>query len=155
MHPRYYFALPRLFARLTGASAQRSEQNWLEAAVAGTLVHAVAYIFAARLLLAGRATWQQIGLLLPLALLVWAWWSVIIYANALLIRALRAGGFLRQSADRHLQSILIGVVTTIFACDLVTAGAWTRLVGLAWLGAVALNLAAAAILALMHAEPAR
>ena len=153
--PRYYFALPRLAARLSGGSARRSEQNWAEAAIAGTLVHAITFIFAARLLLPGRPAWQQLLLLLPLALLVWASWSLITYANALVIRAIRAAGFLRESPDRHLQSALVGIMTTLFAWQLVTAGSWMRLLGLVWIGLVVLNLAATAILALMHAEPAR
>ena len=151
----YYFALPRLLVRIAGGTAHRSEQNWLEATIAGTLVHAVTFIFAALLLLGSRPTWQQVLLLVPLILLVWTWWSVIMYANMLVIQAVRAAGFLRQSADRHLQSVLIGVATTLFAWHLVTAGSWMRLLGLAWIAAVVLNLTAATVLALMHAEPAR
>lgn len=151
---RFYFALPRLVARIAGRAPQRSEQNWLEATVAGTLVHLITFIFAARLLLAGRATWQQLLLLLPLVLLVWAWWSVLMYANALLIKAIRSIGFLRRSPDRHLQSVFVGIATTLFALQLLAAGSWMRVLALAWLAAVVLNLAAAAILALMHAEPA-
>jgi small-conductance mechanosensitive channel len=153
--PRYYFAFPRLAARVTGGSARRSEQNWYEAILAGTLVHSVVFISAVSLVLGGRAVWEQMLLLLPLALLVLASWSVIMYINALVIKAIRTAGFLNQSADRHLQSALVGIITTICACYLVTAGSWMRLPGLVWIVAVVLNLAAAAILALMHAEPAR
>jgi hypothetical protein len=155
MPPRFYFALPRLLARLAGGSATRSEQNGTEAAVAGTLVHAITFIFAARLLLAGYATWQQALLLLPVLVVVLLWWSVLMYVNALLIKAARRLGLFRESPDRHLQSVLIGMATTAFALHLVAAGSWMRLLGLAWIAAVVLNLAAAAVLALMHAEPAR
>ena len=151
--PRYYFALPRLVARLGGGSARRSEQNGLEAAVAGTLVHAVTYLFAVRLLIGHRSTFEQVLLLLPVALLVLASWSVIIYANALLIRGVRAAGVLRGAPDRHLQSACIAAATTLFAWQLIAAGSWMRLLGLAWMMALVLNLAAAAVLALMHAEP--
>ena len=153
--PGFYFALPRLLGRIAGRSARRSEQNWLEATIAGTLVHAVTFIFAALVLLPGRPMWLQVLLLVPLVLLVWTWWSVIMYVNALGIQALRATGFFRESADRHLQSVLIGIATTLFAWHLIAAGSWMRLLGLAWIAAVVLNLAAAAVLALLHADPAR
>lgn len=152
---RYYFALSRLIARLAGASARRSEQNGMEAAVAGTLVHAVTFVFVARLLLAGLAIWQQLLLLLPVAVLVWAWWSFIMYANALVLKALRAVGWFRESADRHLQSVLIGITTTGFAWHLIATGSWASILGYVWIAAVALNLTAAAALALMHAESAQ
>ena len=152
---RYYFALPRLVARLRGASAVRSEQNGIEAALAGALVHTVIFLFAAHLLLNDLTTWQQALLLLPVAILVLALWSVLTYANLLLIRLIRRAGLLRAQANRHLQSVLIGILTTFAAWQLISAGAWVRLIGLAWLAAVALNLTAAALLALMHAEPAR
>ena len=152
---RYYFALPRLVARLRGGSAVRSEQNGFEAAVAGALVHAVIFLFAAHLLLSGLMTWQQALLLLPVAILVLAGWSVLSYANALVIRLIRVAGLFRALADRHLQSVLIGILTTVAAWQLIDAGTWMRLLGLAWLAAVALNLTAAAVLRLMHAEPAR
>ena len=153
--PRYYFALPRLVARMRGGSTERSEQNGLEATVAGALVHIVIFLCAAHLLLRGLATWQQALLLLPVAILVLAGWSVLTYANLLVIKLLRAVGLFREQADRHLQSILIGILTTFAAWHLINAGPWMRLPGLAWLAAVALNLSAAAVLALMHAEPAR
>ena len=153
--PRYYFALPRLLTRLRGGSLERCEQNSIEAAVAGTMVHTITFVFALRLLLADRATWQQLLLVLPVALLIWAWWSLVIYTNSLIINAARAAGLFRERANRHLQSVLIAIVTTVFAWQLVAAGSWMRLLGLIWITAVALNLAAAALLASMHAEPAR
>ena len=149
----YYFALPRLMARLRGTPAVRSEQNWLEAMVAGALVHVIIFLFAAHLLLSGRAAWQQLLLLVPVALLVLVFWSVLMYANALVITLARTAGFLRDRADRHLQSVLIGIATTFAAWQLISAGSWMRLLGLTWIAVVALNLAAAAVLALMHAEP--
>lgn len=152
---RYYFALPRLMARLGGAPVMRSEQNWLEAMVVGGLVHAIIFLFAAHLLLSGRASWQQLLLLIPVALLVLVSWSVVLSANALVIRLTRAAGFLRDRPDRHLQSVLVGLLTTFAAWQLISAGSWMRLLGLMWMAVVALNLAAAAVLALMHAEPAQ
>ena len=151
---RYYFALPRLVARLGGASAVRTEQNWFEAAIAGTLIHIITFVFAACFLLTGRGAGQQLLLLVPVALLVLVWWSLFFYVNALVIRLLRGAGLVRDQSDRHLQSVLVGIATTIAAWQLIGAGSWMQLLGATWIAAVAINLTAAAILALMHAEPA-
>ena len=152
---RFYFALPRLLARLAGRPPFRSEQNGLEAAIAGTLVHAITFIFAVRLLLNSHRTWQQVVLLIPVALVVFVWWPLFTYANTLLIKGARAAGFLRETPDRYVQSVLACTATTLFSLNLLAAGSWMRLLALAWLGAVVLNLGAAAVLALMHDEPAR
>lgn len=151
----YYFALPRLLMRLSGGAADRSEQNGTEAAVAGTLVHAITFLFAAHVLLADRTPLQQLLLLVPLLVVVLIWWSALMYANALLIKAIRATRFFANAADRHLQSVLVGSVTTFFAWHLIAPGSWMQALGILWMAAVALNLVAAAALALMHAEPAR
>ncbi len=152
----YYFALPRLMASFRGeAPTRRSEQNALEAHVVGTLVHAVIFVFAARLLLGERSAWQQIALLLPVALIVLVWWSLFFYVSSLVTKLLRSSGLLREMPDRHSQSVMVGVVTTLLAAQLVTAGSWMAALGWIWLGAAALNLAAAAVLGVRHAEPAR
>lgn len=151
----YYFALPRLIASFRGGGTRRSEQNALEAHLMGTLVHAITFVFAAQLLLGGRPAWQQIMLLLPVALLVWISWSLFFYVGSLATTLLRSSGLLREMPDRHAQSLMVAIVTTLLASQLVTAGSWMSVLGWTWLIAVALNLAAAAVLALRHAEPAR
>lgn len=152
---RFYFALPRLLARMRGASAERSEQNGLEAAFAGALVHTILFLFAAHLLLNNRAAWQVMLLIVPVALAVLAAWSVLIYLNALIIRAIRAVGLFRDRADRHLQSVLIGIATTFAALHLINAGIWMRVLGSLWIVAVTLNLTAALVLGFLHAETSR
>ena len=148
----YYFALPRLLARSRGDFRKRREQNWLEANIVGALVHLITLAFAARLLLADRPGWQQTLLLVPLTLLVWAWWSLLFYVNSLLIKLLRAAGAMRKTPDNHAQSLMVGITTTLFAWHLINAGSWMRVLGWIWIAAVALNLAAAAVLALVHAD---
>ena len=151
----YYFALPRLIAGFGGGATGRSEQNALEAHVVGTLVHAITYAFAARLLLGDLPLWQQIVLLVPVALLVWMWWSLFFYLSSLATKLLRSAGLLRGMPDSRAPSLIVGIVTTLLAWQLVTAGSWMSVLGWTWLVAVALNLAAAAVLGLRHAEPAR
>lgn len=151
----YYFALPRLIASFRGGPTGRSEQNAVEAHVAGTLVHAVTLAFAVTLILSDRPAWQQIMLLLPVAMLVWIWWSLFFYASSLVVKLLRSAGLLRTTPDNQAQSLIVGIVTTLLAWQLVTAGTWMAVLGWLWLVAAVLNLAAAAVLGLRHAEPAR
>ncbi len=151
----YYFALPRLIASFRGAPVRRSEQNGLEAHIVGTLVHAITFAFAARLLLGERPVWQQIVLLVPVALVVWIWWSLFFCLSSFASKLLRSAGLLREMPDRHAQSLIVGCVTTLLAWQLVMAGSSFAMLGWLWLVAVALNLAAAAVLARRHAEPAR
>ena len=150
----YYFALPRLLARSAGHSGGRTEQNWLEANVVGTFVHAIAFIFAGRLLLADCSLWQQVLLLGPLALLVCASWSLFFYLNSLVLKLLRAAGLMRDLPDNRGQSVIVGITTTLLALQLAETGSWTRVAGWIWIIAVALNLVAAAVLALLHADAA-
>ena len=150
--PRFYFALPRLLAKLGGCSAARTESNWLEANIVGTATHAIAYIFFAHLLLAGLPRWQQFALLLPIAGVVWLFWLLLFALNAVVISLFRAAGLLRRMPESHVQGIAIGALTTVFAFHLITAGSWMRPLGIAWVIAVSLNLLAAIILAFTHAE---
>ena len=151
----YYFALPRLLASFRGGSMRRSEQNALEAHTVGILVHAITFVFAVRLLLSDLPAWRQIMLLVPVALLVWIWWSLFFYVSSLAVKLLRSAGFLREMPDSHAQSLIVGTMTTLLACQLVTSGSWISVLGWTWLVALALNLAATAILSLAHAGPAR
>ena len=151
----YYFALPRLIASFGGGPTGRSEQNAWEAHAVGFLVHAITFVFAARMLLGERPAWQQIMLLVPVALLVWIWWSVFFYVSSLAIKLLRSLGVLRQVPDNEAQSSIVGILTTVLAWQLVTTGSSMSMLAWTWLIAVALNLVAAAVLALRRADPAR
>jgi hypothetical protein len=146
--PAFYFALPRLCWWWNGGSAARTEANWLETNAVGLLVHGTVSLFAFQLLLAGLPTLAQLLLLVPLAFLLCVFWSVFFYLNALLIRAGMLGSLPRLRA----QSLLIGILTSCLAIALVRSGTWTKWVGLVWLSAVALNVAAAALLALQSRD---
>lgn len=150
--PGVYFALPRLCAHWRGRSARRSERNWLEANIAGTLVHLVVYASAFQLLLARQSLWRQVLLCLPLALLVWVFWLLLLYANSLVIRSLRAVRLMRHLPDRRAQTALICILTAVFAVRLLTTGAWG--IGAVWLAVFALNLLAAALLAISQTDVA-
>ena len=152
--PRFYFALPRLLWSLLGGDARRTENNGMEANTVGTLTHLCVYAFAFELCLASHPLWQQLLFALPLTLLVWLFWINLVYANSWVIKLLRACGLLHDLPQGRAQSILIGLTTTALAFRLLEADGWTRVVGAIWIAAVALNLFAAAVLALiqlMHA----
>ena len=147
----FYFALPRLLACPPGDRQTRSEKNWLEANVVGTLNHLVVYAFAFALLLAGRPTAQQCWLLLPLAFVVLVFWLLFFYVNACFIRLLRLAGGLRDLPNNRAQTLLIAIFTSAMAAQLLFADGWPRAVGVLWLSAVVMNLSAAAVLRLLDA----
>ena len=146
--PDCYFALPRLIARARGRNAARTETNWLEANVVGTVVVLISYLVTARLLLSGFPGWKQVALALPTLLVMWLGWLLLFYFNALIIRLLRTVGLMRDLPDARAQTLLIALITSGFAYDLLRSGSWIRVVGALWLLGVALNLPAAVILAL-------
>ncbi|MEP6821775.1 MAG: hypothetical protein ABI946_05430 [Chthoniobacterales bacterium] len=152
--PGFYFALPRLIARIFGGNSVRTETNWLEANVAGGLIHGVAYLFVAQLCWRGLERWQQLLLLLPLAALVWTAWLLTLYVNYLIVRRLRAIGMLRQTPDDRAQGLLIAAMTTAFAVALLNAGGFFAFAGGVWIAVLALNLAAGGALALLRATNA-
>lgn len=143
----FFFALPRLFERWRGGENGRSENNWLEANLVGTLVHLLAYLFAYEIILAREPGWLQFVLFLPLAFAVWVFWLLVLYLNSWIIRGLRCFGLTSGMPDRYAQSFLIHLMTTGFTCRLVLAGSIRGWLGILWLAAVALNLLAALFLA--------
>lgn len=152
--PGFYFALPRLFARVRGGNSARTETNWLEANVVGGLIHGIAYLFVARLCLGALERWQQLLLLLPLAALLWAAWLLILYFNYLIVWFFRATGMMRKMPDDRAQGLLIATMTTAFAVALLNAGGFFAVAGGLWILVLALNLAAGGLLALLHATSA-
>ncbi|MGI9086618.1 MAG: hypothetical protein ACR2HH_02590 [Chthoniobacterales bacterium] len=143
--PRFYFALPRLLASQFGRSAKRTERNWLEATLVGTLEHFLWFAFAFDLLPAGLTTAWKIALLLPLAIVIWICWLLALYLNLVVIRGLRRFRFFQELSNVRIQSVLLGSMTTIFAFHLVIRDSFFSLGGLLWIAAVALNLLAAAV----------
>ncbi|MDQ2918415.1 MAG: hypothetical protein M3R10_00840, partial [Verrucomicrobiota bacterium] len=84
--PIFYFSLSRLYAKLCGRNATRTQNNWPEANAVGIFLHIVFCTFAFRVLLAGHAFMLQLLLLLPLAVLVWIFWLLLFYFDSLVIK---------------------------------------------------------------------
>ena len=70
--------------------------------------------------------------------------------NSLIIKLLRQVGLFRSIPTRRAQSILLGTWATAMAFHLLERGSWIGEVASIWLVAVAMNLAAAAVLAFRH-----
>lgn len=139
---RYYFALPRLLS----GKRTRTEQNFFEANAAGLLVFAVSYFFAQEMLLRQASALRLILWAIPLAFGVWLGWLLLLYLNALILRALRQFGWLRATPDRHAQSLCIGFWMTLCSSYLLAGGTWRAWIGFLWIVALALNLFAALFL---------
>ncbi|HEY2614943.1 MAG TPA: hypothetical protein VGI42_04485 [Chthoniobacterales bacterium] len=151
--PRFYFSLPRLIVKIYGGNPARIENNGTEAWLVGLAVYFISYFFfAAAIVPAGPATWSTAVRLILLVFLIWLFWLVVLYLNALIIKSLRFFGFFRTIPVRRAQSILLGISTTAMACELLGRGSVLRALGIVWLAAVALNLAAALLLNLTHAS---
>ena len=148
--PHFYFALPRLIAMMRGDDGLRAESNGTEAWVASLAIYLINYLFFAQFIPAHLQLWQTALLLVGLAFLVWFFWLVVLHCNSLIIKLLRFGGLFRTIPTRRAQSILLGIWATAMAFDLLDRGSWIGEVASIWLVAVAMNLAAAAILAFRH-----
>jgi len=147
--PQFYFSLLRFIAMLRGGDARRAESNAVEATLVGLLTYLIHYLFfATQVIPAGVAPWLGALLLILLAFWVWLFWLLLFYINSVIIKLLRRCGLFPAIPTRRAQSILWGVVTTAMACALLTSDAWVHELGAIWLVAVAMNLAAAILLAL-------
>jgi hypothetical protein len=152
--PRFYFALPRLIATMRGADGRRAETNGTEAWVGNVAIYLINYLFFAQFIPAHLPLWQRALLLVGILFLVWLFWLLVFYLNSLIIELLRHLGLFRSIPIRRAQSILLGAWATAMAVDLLERGSWIGEVASIWLVAVAMNLAAAAVLAFRH-EPSR
>jgi hypothetical protein len=148
-----YFALPRLLRKIRGLNAARSECNWIEACTVGNAIFLITYLFAASLLWPKLRAWQVV-IVLPLLLpTIWIAWLIVLYLNSLIVKGCWALRLFTDLARNRVQSVLMGIATTILAAQLMVADSWLRWIGLIWIAAVGLNLGAALILALFHEEP--
>ena len=148
--PRFYFSLLRLLALLRGGDATRAETNGSEAWLAGVAMYLIGFLFFAQFVPTDGKPWLTALSLIVLAFLVWLFWLLVLYLNSLIIKLLRPAGFFRSIPERRAQSILLGISVTTMAFDLIQRGSWTGEIAAIWLVAVALNLAAAIILAFRH-----
>jgi hypothetical protein len=147
-----YFAVPRLLRMFFGKNARRSEGSWAEAHFIGVAVYLISYFFAAHLLLPCLSPWILLPALLGLIFVVWFLWLIVLYLNSLIVKLCWAWGLFTDLSGNRVQSVLIGILTSVFAAELMTAGGWMRWIGIAWIAGVMLNLSAALLLALKDEE---
>jgi len=152
--PRFYFALPRLLATFRGGSSKRAENNGGEAWIASIASYLVSYLFFAQFIPATFALWFRVLSFVLLIFLVWLPWLLALYLNSLVIKLLQACGLFRSIPIRRAQSILVAVTASAMALQLLGGGGWSAEIAAIWLVGVAMNLAAAAILALRNEDPA-
>lgn len=150
--PGFYFSLPRLVVKWSDGNASRTETSWVEANVVGTAVFGISYLFLARFLPGGSGWWTQLILLVLLGFATFLFWLVVLYANSLIVKLVRACGFLGGVSDARAQVVLVALLTTLFAFCVLRTESWTRVAGAIWMIGVVLNFIAAALLAASHAD---
>jgi len=148
--PSFYFALPRLLAKMRGGDSIRAEQNSVEAWSANLAIYLISYLYFAGFIPALDAWWLRPLIFIALAFLVWLFWLVVLFVNSLILKFV-----LRAFPMRRGQAVLIGMMTTAMAVALLQRGAIVAEIGAIWLVATAMNLLAATILAFTNGEPAR
>jgi hypothetical protein len=148
--PRFYFALPRLLARFRGGSSERAETNGGEAWIASIVTYLVNYLFFAQFIPATLGLWPRVLSFVLLAFLVWLFWLLALHVNSLVIKLLQACGLFRTIPVRRAQSILVAGTASAMAFQILQGGGWSAEIAAIWIVAVAMNLAAAAILALRN-----
>ena len=113
-------------------------------------VFIVNYLFAVQLLAPLYSSWLFFPALVGLLFGVWIFWLALLYLNWLVAKLCwRCGLFIDLPANR-VQSVIFGIVTSIFAAELMASGRWFCWIGMVWIAAVALNLSAALLLALKN-----
>lgn len=153
--PRFYFALPRLLAKMRGADASRAEQNNFEAWAANLAIYLISYFYFLGLIPAPAGGLLRLAAFVALAFVVWIFWLLVLYLNSLILKLARILGGFHATPTRRGQSVLIVIVTTAMATGLLQYGSWLGELGAIWLVATAMNLTAAVILALTNGEPTR
>ena len=148
-----YFALRRLWLLARGKKAERSEADWREAHFPGYFIFLISYLFAANIISDCDIGVDDIPWLVALAFATWLGWLLILYLNSLAAGLCRRVGLFTDLPPSRIQSVLIGLLTSVFAADLLLAPWCIRWIGAFWLLAVASNLAAAFVLALFPPGP--
>lgn len=141
----YWFALPRLCARLAGRKTRRAQWSAWEAYGLGWLVFGIGCVFLGHALFAivssgaGRALCL---LVTPFA--IWIACQLLYFVNWLLAILLRRIGLYSSRTNNSLQSFILIALITLLAALLVREEAgWLRSLGVFWLALVGLNLGAA------------
>jgi hypothetical protein len=153
--PRFYFALPRLLAKMRGGDPIRAEQNSVEAWGANLAIYLISFLYFAGFIPFFDSWWARALIFVALAFVLWLFWLVVLYVNSLILKFLSSFGLLRSLPIRRGQCVLIATTATAMAVALLQRGALGAEIGAIWLVAIAMNLVAATILAFRNGEPAR
>ncbi len=138
----YWFALPRLLARMSGRKVRRAEWSPVEAYGLGWLVFLLPCVF----------LWRERGWFLVLTpIAVWLGWLLLYFLVWLLANALRRLGLFHARTNNPLQSVFVLGVASLCAFYLLTdASLLPNSLGIFWFTLVALNVIAALLLRLTH-----
>jgi hypothetical protein len=149
---QFYFSLFRVIAMLRGGDTRRAESNGFEAWLVGLTIYSVHYFFFATLFIPANLG-PGLTTLFLIALVFWIWlfWLLLLYINSVIIKVLHMCGLFRTIPIRRAQSILWGISTTAMACALLKSSPALHELGAIWLVAIAMNLAAAMVLAFSDA----
>ena len=153
--PRFYFALLRLLALLRGGDSRRAEMNGMEAWIGSVGIFLISYLFFAGGLGQQGPWWLKTLVLAALPFFVLVFWLFALFLNTLILRALHFFGAFRSLPIRRGQAVLVGTATTAMGLQLLRSGSITGEIAAIWLVAVAMNLAAALILAVRHGNAVR
>ncbi len=140
----YWFALPRLCARLAGKRERRAQWSAGEAYGLGWLVFAIGCVFLGRALCGVVRPWPgRVLCLLLTPIAIWIACLLLYFVNWLLAKLLRRLGLYRARTNLALQSfVLIGLVTLLAALLVRDESGFLRSLGIFWLVLVGLNLGA-------------
>jgi hypothetical protein len=153
--PQFYFALPRLLAKMRGGDPSRAEKNAAEAWLGSLAIYTISYLYFTAFIPDDWSGWTRALFLVALAFLVWLFWLVMLYLNSLILKLLHTLNLVRSFPMRRGQSVLLAATTTAMAVALTHRDSIVSELGAMWLIATAMNLVAAAILAFSNGDPAR
>ena len=153
--PQFYFALPRLLAKMRGGNASRAERNAAEAWLGSLAIYTISYLYFAAFVPNTWSWWMRAFFFIALAFLVMLFWLVMLYLNSLILKLLHTINLVRSLPMRRGQSILVAATATAMAVALAQRDSIVSELGAIWLIATALNLVAAVILAFSNGDPAR
>ncbi|MBA3832053.1 MAG: hypothetical protein H0X34_09195 [Chthoniobacterales bacterium] len=148
----YWFALPRLVARIAGRKVRRAEWSRWEAYGVGLLVFGIGCVFLAHALFEVVRPWALRSLcLLITPVAIWIACLLVYFVNWLIAGLLRRLGLYSAPTNNPLQSVMIISLITLLALLLLRdESGWFRSLGAFWLALLALNLLSAAILRTRH-----
>ena len=124
----YWFALPRLCARLAGQKVRRAEWSRWEAYGLGGLVFGIGCVFLGRALCTVVRPWPGRALCLLLTpIAIWLACLLVYFVNWLLAKLLRRLGLDSRRTNKPLQSLCSIALRTLLAALLCRdePGCWT------------------------------